>query len=49
MSVRDGDTVVVSPNVRTGKFRGVTDPESHPAPARETVASLQFTPSRRDA
>jgi RNA polymerase primary sigma factor len=49
MSVRDGDTVVIPPNVRTGKFRGVTDPGSHPTPASETVATVQFNPSRRDA
>jgi RNA polymerase primary sigma factor len=49
MSVRDGNTVVIPPNMRTGKFRGVTDPDSHPTPARETVATVRFTPSRRDA
>jgi RNA polymerase primary sigma factor len=49
VSVRDDATVVISPNVRTGKFRGVTDPESHPIPANETVATVRFTPSRKDA
>jgi transcriptional regulator with XRE-family HTH domain len=49
MSVRDGNTVVIPPNVRTGKFRGVTDPESHPTPASQTAATIRFTPSRRDA
>jgi RNA polymerase primary sigma factor len=49
VSVREDGTVVISPNVRTGKFRGVTDPESHPTPAGETVATVRFTPSRRDA
>jgi transcriptional regulator with XRE-family HTH domain len=49
IAVRDGSTVVISPNVRTAKFRGVTDPESHPTPASETAATIRFTPSRRDA
>lgn len=50
MSVREDGTFVIAPNVRTGKFRGETDPKSHPtAPANETVATVQFTPSRKDA
>jgi transcriptional regulator with XRE-family HTH domain len=49
MSVRDGNTVVIPPNVRTAKFRGVTDPDSHPTPASETAATIRFTPSRKDA
>jgi RNA polymerase primary sigma factor len=50
VSVREDDTLVIPPNVRTGKFRGETDPTSHPtAPPGETVATVQFTPSRKDA
>jgi len=49
VSVRDDGTFLIAPKVRTGKFRGVTDPDSHPTPANETVAMVRFTPSRKDA
>jgi transcriptional regulator with XRE-family HTH domain len=48
--VREGDhTIVIPPNTRTTKFTGVTNPESHPAPADETVAVMTFTPTRKDS
>jgi transcriptional regulator with XRE-family HTH domain len=47
--VSDDGVLVIPPNTRTAKFRGVTDPASHPAPADQSTATLVFQPIREDA
>jgi len=49
IAVGDGDVLVISAQTRTAKFRGVTDPGTHPAPADQTTATLLFQPIREEA
>jgi RNA polymerase primary sigma factor len=49
IAVGEGNVLVISPQTRTAKFRGVTDPDSHPAPADQTTATLLFQPIREEA
>ncbi|MEV0290992.1 hypothetical protein AB0H36_43265 [Kribbella sp. NPDC050820] len=45
----DDGVLVISPQTRTAMFRGVTDPDTHPAPADQTTATLLFQPIREEA
>jgi transcriptional regulator with XRE-family HTH domain len=44
----DGTALVIAPQKRTVRFRGVTEPNSHPAPADESTATLVFLPVREE-
>jgi transcriptional regulator with XRE-family HTH domain len=45
----DGETLVIAAQRRSARFRGVTDPDSHPAPAVESTATVVFHPVRQEA
>jgi RNA polymerase primary sigma factor len=47
-TVAEDDTLAIAPNTRTARFRGITDPDSHPAPANQTTAALLFQPIREE-
>jgi RNA polymerase primary sigma factor len=49
ITVREDGSVLIAPQTRTARFRGVTDPDSHPAPAQQATASLLFQPIREEA
>ena len=49
VAVEDGKTLHISPNTRTARFRAVSDPTSHPAPAREAAATVAFLPGREES
>ena len=49
ITINDEDVLIIAPNTRTAKFRGVTDPGTHPAPAGQSTATLLFQPIREDA
>lgn len=49
ITVNEEGVLVIAPNTRTAKFRGVTDPASHPAPASQSTATLLFQPIREEA
>jgi RNA polymerase primary sigma factor len=49
IAVGEQGVLVISPQTRTAKFRGVTDPGTHPAPANQTTATLLFQPVREEA
>lgn len=48
-TVAEDGTLVIAPDTRTARFRGITDPDSHPAPAAQTTAALLFQPIREEA
>jgi len=48
ITVGDDGVLVISPQTRTARFRGVTDPSTHPAPADRTTATLLFQPIREE-
>jgi RNA polymerase primary sigma factor len=47
--IDENGTLIIAPQTRTARFRGVTDPASHPAPARQATATLLFQPTREEA
>lgn len=47
--VNDTGVLIISPQTRTARFRGVTDPQTHPAPAQQSTATLVFQPIREGA
>jgi hypothetical protein len=49
IAISDDGMVVISPQTRTVTFRGITDPDTHPAPANQTTATLLFQPIREEA
>ncbi len=49
ITVSDQGVLVISPQTRTARFRGVTDPKTHPAPAAQSTATLLFQPVREGA
>jgi transcriptional regulator with XRE-family HTH domain len=49
IAVGNDGLLVISPQTRTAKFRGVTDPDTHPAPASQATATLLFQPIREEA
>jgi RNA polymerase primary sigma factor len=48
IAVIDDDVLLIAAQTRTARFRGVTDPDTHPAPAAQTTATLQFQPATRE-
>lgn len=46
-SVESG-TIVVAEGKRTARFRGVTDPSSHPVPSRSAAVSVEFSAVREE-